>query len=288
VSELCASRRLNVSSTNPDRALQRVQDRVDGEACVSGRIELEQLLAGLLDCSTRIEGRSLDLFAHSAGKARSLILGGWTVSVDDPGLQAFAQMKATLKAIGVNRLRLIGCGTATTPGGQKTMSFLASALDLPVFGAITDEIFQQDFDASGFIADRKLRDHTSAPRARPEAFSWPRGEAIGPMRFDALQGELVRPARPAPWPRMFSDLERSRTLFDHLDAENGRSLPGLLTQPIAEILVPAEADGLVHRIEILLDWQLVRVYPVGNPDGAVYRIRRPHQLAGLAGALEQV
>ena len=54
-----------------------------------------------------------------------------------------------LFTLGVVAVRLLGCGTATRPTGQRAMRRLSRSLDLPVFGSLKD-LMPSHYTADGF------------------------------------------------------------------------------------------------------------------------------------------
>jgi hypothetical protein len=59
-------------------------------------------------------------------------------------------------------------------------------------------------------------------------------------------------------------------------------MPHLLAQPRCEVLVVSGGDR-VRRIEVLLDYELIRIRLVDSADSAVYRVRDPRELEDWLG-----
>lgn len=72
--------------------------------------------------------RALDLIGHAGGDDRLLELGGWRLGPDAGTAADFAALAPILRALGVGHVRLLGCATATTEAGLRTMARLHAAL----------------------------------------------------------------------------------------------------------------------------------------------------------------
>jgi hypothetical protein len=95
---------------------------------------------------------TLDLIGHSTRGHRLLRLGRTPVDMLDPAVAGFFRTLAgdgTLTRNAVSAVRLIGCETAVTETGQRTMRMLARVLGLPVFGTVVP-LVKSHFGAAGF------------------------------------------------------------------------------------------------------------------------------------------
>jgi hypothetical protein len=94
----------------------------------------------------------LDLIGHSTRDHRLLRLGSTPVSMLDPGTAAFfAALAGTgvLARLRVTAVRLLGCETAVSDAGQRTVRMLSRALGLPVYGTLVP-LLKSHWDAAGF------------------------------------------------------------------------------------------------------------------------------------------
>ena len=117
-------------------------------------------VASLGDVRAVLEGRTgvpgqrvnLDLIGHSTRDHHLLLLGDTPVDMFDRGVaQWFRSLAADqlLERLGVVAVRLLGCETAVSTGGRRTMRLLASTLRVPVFGA-SKPLMKSHYDELGF------------------------------------------------------------------------------------------------------------------------------------------
>ena len=111
-------------------------------------------LRALLEASIGVSVSSLtvDLIGHSTRDHHLLRLGDTAINMLDPAVAHFFQSLARdhlLKRLGVAALRLLGCETAVTPSGRRTMRLLARTLGIPVFGT-TKPLMKSHYDRLGF------------------------------------------------------------------------------------------------------------------------------------------
>jgi hypothetical protein len=63
-------------------------------------------------------------------------------------------------------------------------------------------------------------------------------------------------------------------------------MPGLLVQPSCELALPSSKPDWYHLVQVLLDGELVRVYPDGTDrPGVVYPVDDPRALRALVAHL---
>ena len=105
---------------------------------------------------SRLEGSpapaTLDLIGHSTRDPHLLRLGDDCVDMLDPVVARYFQSLAAdqlLSRLQVVAVRLLGCETAVTPSGQRTLRLLSRKLRLPVFGAIKP-LLKSHYDKHGF------------------------------------------------------------------------------------------------------------------------------------------
>ncbi|MBV8760395.1 MAG: hypothetical protein JO257_24095 [Deltaproteobacteria bacterium] len=96
--------------------------------------------------------RMLDLLGHATRDLRVVRLGREAIDMFDPKVaQFFVRLAAdrVLPRLGIRALRLLGCATATTAAGQRTMQRLARVLGMPVYGT-TKPLMKSHFATTGF------------------------------------------------------------------------------------------------------------------------------------------
>ena len=95
---------------------------------------------------------TLDLIGHSTRDHHLLRLGDDRVDMLDPVVARFFRSVASdqlLSRRGVVAVRLLGCKTAVSPGGRRTLRLLARTLRLPVFGSVKP-LMKSHYDERGF------------------------------------------------------------------------------------------------------------------------------------------
>jgi len=93
---------------------------------------------------------TLDLTGHSTRDHHLLRLGDDRML--DPVVARFFRSLAAehlLSRLGVVAVRLLGCETAASPSGKRTLRLLARTLRIPVFGAIKP-LMKSHYDKLGF------------------------------------------------------------------------------------------------------------------------------------------
>jgi hypothetical protein len=83
--------------------------------------------------------RSLDLLGHSTSGHHLLRLGSTPIDMLDPVVARFFRARATadlMSWLGIGAVRLLGCQTAVTDAGQRTIRLLSHALRMPVYGTL--------------------------------------------------------------------------------------------------------------------------------------------------------
>lgn len=112
--------------------------------------ELHEVLERCLDHPAR--PASLDLIGHSTRGHHLLRLGRTPIDMLDPGVAGFFRSLAQarlLPRLHVTAVRLLGCETAVTDAGQRTLRMLSQTLRLPVFGTCKP-LLKSHSDSAGF------------------------------------------------------------------------------------------------------------------------------------------
>jgi hypothetical protein len=100
----------------------------------------------------RVAALAVDLVGHSTRDHQLLRLGSTTIDALDLGVLRFFERVARsgiLCDINAVCLRLLGCETATSPSGQRTMRLLTSVLKIPVYGT-RKRIMRTHYTERGF------------------------------------------------------------------------------------------------------------------------------------------
>src|SRR5438046_3355565 len=112
--------------------------------------ELHDILHGRLD--EIVVPATLDLIGHSTRQHHLLRLGDTPIDMLDRGVARFFHTLAEdrlLPRLRIAAVRLLGCETAATDAGQRTLRMLARTLRLPVFGARVP-LLKSHSNADGF------------------------------------------------------------------------------------------------------------------------------------------
>lgn len=102
--------------------------------------------------------RSLDLIGHSTREHQFLRIGQTGIDMYRRSIAAVFEAIAAERlfaTLGVTALRLLGCSTASSPSGQRTIRRLSHVLGVPVYGSTkallpahyTAECFNSKFDS---------------------------------------------------------------------------------------------------------------------------------------------
>lgn len=112
--------------------------------------ELREVLEGCLDEATA--PTTLDLVGHSTRGHHLLRLGNTPIDMLDASVARFFRGLAAdrlLARLSIVTVRLLGCETAVTDAGQRTMRMLAQTLRVPVYGTL-QPLLKSHSDTSGF------------------------------------------------------------------------------------------------------------------------------------------
>lgn len=285
------SHRLSVITRQADVELALIQGIVDDALAVDGRGDLEALFGDLLAKGRGIAPRTLDLIGHSTPGSSLLQLGDFVIDARSSRVTAFFRELAeqeVLPRLGVYALRLLGSKTGETDEGRQTICALASILGVEVYGAL-GPVYAGYYDARGFRDDARyvLRCATDM-RGDPSNPPLPRApRSPRALDLDALPHVALEAA--SPWPRVIATADASRELLQLIRRADGKLMPGLLAQPTCEVALPGDQPSAYRVAQIMLDYELVRVYPDG-PGGPsiVYPVSDPYALYGLVERLQVV
>jgi hypothetical protein len=294
---------LNVSAHPAYGELARTIENVRNESPVETLDGLRELLDDLITCPRHTaitRARTLDLIGH-ADQRRLLQLGR---SIIDPTSQEvrqfFERMAAdrVLETLRIGELRLLGCETAMSREGQRAIRELTDILEVRVVGT-TKLVYSAYFGEKGLKDryERMLRDASNLPDLTAERTEWPLDPLPAlapPFDLERLETVAVDELPPAPWPRLeaAADLGSGpvspgeiQLLVDLVDGEDGRVMSRMLAQPSCELLLPCGPDR-VRQIEILFDFELVRVHSVDGAT-AIYRVTSPRELGAWVSSIGQ-
>ena len=271
-----ARTQLSVITSTCDAELHQLQTVFDHGVTVSGRGEFEVLLCRLIATNAPPTPKTLDLIGHTtAGKLLSI--GNWVIDASTVGVRSYFRELADLEVmarLGIHSVRLIGCLTAESALGRRTICTLSEILGIEVFGT-RDLVHAKHFTDSGFAGDDLL---ACASDLRREVIEPRRPTLEGPRTLD-LDALPTAPLLPTdrPWPVRIATTEQTRTLLGYIDRSHGTPLPGLHATPMCELALPSQRGDTYHWLEVLLDGELVRIYD-GTGAGLVYRVDDPHAL----------
>jgi hypothetical protein len=204
------------------------------DACDRGA--LESTLSDLLAANVTIT--SLDLVGFT-NQDKLLTLGTWVIDGSIPKVRALFRELAeqrVLARLGVERVRLFGCHTASTARGRKTLAALAEILELEVTG--TTEL-------------------ACAGPGTPAT-------ANRMLDLDAL------PVRALAAHEHLASVDETHEILKAVNRTAGAHLPRLLASAHHTLALPSYIPDAYHQLEMLLDFEYVRVagdlvFPVDDP-----------------------
>lgn len=133
-------RPLTIMSPDAEHVYRRHAARCPSAHRASSLAELRAVLESLRRKAASPERpRSLDLLGHSTSGHHLLRLGSTPVDMLDPVVAGFFRAQATadlMSSLGIGAVRLLGCQTAVTDSGQRTIRMLARALRMPAYGTL--------------------------------------------------------------------------------------------------------------------------------------------------------
>ena len=287
--ELLAQSHLSVITREPDRELGEIQSVLRHKVLVDGRAELEAELGRLLALDIAPTPKTLDLIGHTTSDRSLLVLGDWVIDATSPTVTSFFRGLAdqnVLDRLGIQAVRLLGCMTADSAHGRWTICRLADVLGVEVFGT-TGLMFASHYTPGGLDPARRymlasssaLRSTVVDPRPLDRGT-----RATRELDVDALPAQAL-PTRRA-WPIRLADRDDARSILRLIRRRDGSELPGLVAAPACEVAFPSATAGAYHVVQILLDGELVRVYPNGaQGTPLVYPVDDPHELKRVLAQL---
>lgn len=289
---MAEDRRVNISDHQVDHVVREVFDRLAGLVLVSGALGRDgvqgviEMRAGLLD---RPRSLRLDLIAHSRDGV--LRLGDWAVEANDAAERLRAACAEQFASMPLNEIRLLGCNTAVRPSGRRAIHGLARLFGTRVLGTKAP-IAANDFDDGEFRSIALLADQDDIrawPDVTAQGTTWWFGrlaqvrttqsaELLGELRWESAAQVLDHwLAAPSPW--RWDIREYTRAEFEavlDLTEPGLAQTSDLLALPDLEIVVRAgdqRGEPRFHRLTVLLDRELVRVYPQGDRGGYLCHAR---------------
>jgi hypothetical protein len=144
---------LNLVSADALATIPAAMRRTAGTWIVTSLDELPRVLEAQ---AARGRGAAIDLdidlIGHSTRNHHLLRVGATAIDTLDLGVRRFFEQLARTRLLGaVNAasLRLLGCETAVSPSGQRTLRTLGAILQLPVYGT-RKRISKLHYSAQGF------------------------------------------------------------------------------------------------------------------------------------------
>jgi len=272
--------RLSLISDAADRELNSIRGTIRVFDRIAGA---HVLIATLRDhVARRTHAETLDLIGHSRDHG-FLVLGDWTLDDSPQTAATFGELvRGSLDALGVRELRLLGCSTAATERARGALRKIALAARREVFGT-RRYVSKRDYDERGFLSDDVLVNANGVSPERRDPVGFLLGSATT-IRLDALElgiGPRLTNDQPLlPVNEMIAD-----TILGHIDGSRSWVLPGLLAEPNPIILW--STGNAVHRLELLLDFQVARAYGA-YPDDEHGRLFRVNDPIGLSRYLDAV
>jgi hypothetical protein len=286
---------LNITADPPDGEVARMVDILAHGEPVDRLEGLTRVLEELASCPPspdKARSRTLDLIGHS-DEARLLHLGS---SVVDPRVEGVRRLfekiaaDGLLQRLNITELRLLGCETAMSVDGQTAIRALTEVLGIPVLGT-TKLLYAAYFGEDGLRRryEPVLCHAANLPELAQPLAEWPRDplpSLAPPFQLDIIRSVSIDELPVVDWPRVrriartdreFAGSVDARPLLDLIEPGSGRMLPRLLAQPRCELLLMSGGDR-VRRIEILFDFELVRIQLVDTTARAVYRVKNAREL----------
>ncbi|HSN29183.1 MAG TPA: hypothetical protein VLT45_23000 [Kofleriaceae bacterium] len=281
--KLLAQKHLSIISSYADAELGAIRAAIPHAITVDGRADLELLLGRLLDANVKPTPKTLDLIGHTTTDKSLLVLGDWLIDATNSTVLSFFRGLADQdvpRRLGIEAVRLLGCTSADTAFGRWTVCALADVLGIDVYGT-TGLLLASHYDAQGFRDEARfmlasaaqLRTGTSAPRALDRGARDPHV-----LDLDSLPAATL-PARR--WPVRVPDRDEAKALLRLIRRRDASVLPGLHTAPSCELAFPAGDGQRYYLMQVLLDSELVRVYPAGLEHGLVYPVDDPYAFGKL-------
>lgn len=286
---ILAQPHLSLITRHADGELVRIQNLIEHRILVEGRSDLERVLGTLLGCSTTTTPKTLDLIGHSTPGKSLLSIGDWVIDGGSSTVTAFFRELAdndVFARLGITAVRLLGCRTADTGAGRRTIVTLADLLGIEVFGTRA-LIYSAHYDAGGFADERRYTLVSSTQLAEgmdeavPATFEpWPQV-----LDVDHLPSATTLDLSGGWTHRVATEGEMAEVLR-HVRRRDGAQMPGLLAAPHSELVFPGHEPGTYRRAQVVLGGEFVRFYPRGAMEpGIVFAVDDPHGLLEVIDAL---
>jgi hypothetical protein len=272
-----------VISAFADAELAAIRQTIPHAVAVEGRADLELLLGRVLEERVKPTAKTLDFIGHTTSGKSLLVLGDWVIDATNKSVMSFFRGLADQDVpnrLGIEAVRLLGCTSADTAHGRWTVCALADVLGIEVYGT-TGLLLASHYDQAGFRHDARyllasatqLRDGTAPPRPLDRGAHDPHV-----LDLDSLPSSIL-PRRS--WPVRIPDRDEAKAMLRLIRRRDGSVLPGLQASPSCEIAFPAN-DGEYYLMQVLLDGELVRVFPRGREShGLVYPVDDPYTFGKL-------
>jgi hypothetical protein len=254
---------INVCGRAHDDTLAEIQAGLTGRWTAGGWHAWARLLRRLADAPDGTDRVTLDLVAHSSAVQHVLVIGDWHVGLYADTTAELAAALAEIRAALPRRLaqvRLIGCSTASTAKGARAMRWLTDLLGVPCVGTAR-AVGSRDFVGGRYIGE------TVGDMRVGEPVRLPAGAVADGARVE-LDTLVRRPPRAS---RVAIADPGGEVVRGWADLTRVARVPGLLTVPLIELDVVAGDRAL--PIDVLFDYELLRLYPTGEPDGVLVPIR---------------
>ena len=266
-------RRLSLISDSADRELDAIRRTVKVFERVASVTDVIGVLQAHAARGTRAE--VVDLIGHSR-RHGFVMLGAWQLD-DSPQIAATfrEELRPALSAIGIQRIRLLGCSTAMKERGLAAMRRIEHAAGRPVLGT-RRYISQHDYGAEGFISEDTLVALDGRPIVRPDPVGF-LASASSPVRLGSLElsaGPRLRNDQPL----LPVNEAIAAEILELVDGTRSWVLPGLLAEPA--LIVLWSQENTIHRLDVLLDGQVARAYGAYPDDdhGRLFRVHDPDEL----------
>jgi hypothetical protein len=262
---------LSVISRVVDAELARIDDAIELTSPVGGRGELEELLCRRLETADS-GAKTLDLIGHATADGL-LELGSWVIDGSRPVTRAFFRGLAdsgVLARLGIVAIRLLGCETAYTDAGRRTLRVIADAAGIPVFGT-TAMIYSAHYERTGFRAECAHVLVAAESMTRVERSPIAAEPYRRRLDIEALPVSYRSEHRYA-WPRRVASGEHAKRFLALIRRADGAQMPGLLAAPSHEVALPAATPNTYFSIQVLLNAEFVRVYFDERGPGIVFPV----------------
>jgi hypothetical protein len=272
--------RLSLITRDTDDQLRRIRNLISQPVLVDGRADVEQILSTLSHAPDQVTSRSLDLIGHSTPDRSLLMLGDWVIDGTSSKVLSFFRGLAdegVFARLGITSIRLLGCETAASATGRRTLIALSDTTELEIYGT-SIMLDESAYDAGGFTAEHVLVSSTEL-RSEPITTLVKRGSEPFQRNLD-IEMLPASPLGPRPaYPRHIADLTSARTILALIRRTEGAQMPGMFGVPTCELALPSTKSGWWHCIQMLLDGEFVRVFPDGDDrPGVVFPVSNASEL----------